>query len=138
MVCKISQIPKTPEKVKKLSFSKRSPETEPKRQIMPPPPKLRQSSSMVDLETISISNGSIQNTSNVSQSSLNLNSAISFESQNVDGIKLKRKKWYSMFLPPLKEKVKAEGIENKPVKEKKEKKLKWYKRKKKEKITVQF
>jgi hypothetical protein len=132
----MSQTPSTPEKDKKLSFTENSQEMEPKRPIYPPPPKLRQSSSMVGLD--SIPNGSIQNTSKISHSTLNLNGSISFESHKVDGTKLKRKKWYSLFLPPHKEKVTMEGIENEPIKEKKEKKQKWYKGKKKEKIAVQI
>lgn len=120
---KFTQTPTTPEK------------ESPKRQIMPPAPKLRQSSSMLGLD--SVPNGSFQNSSKVSQSTLNLNGAIVFESQKIEGTKLKQKKWYSMFLPPHKEKVKLQGIENEPLKEKKEKKRKWYKSKKKEKIAVQ-
>lgn len=134
VVFKFSQTPTTPEKIKKLSFSQKSPDVEPKRQIMPPPPRLRQSTSMAGLDTLP--NGNFQNTSKVSQSTLNLNGAIVFETQKADGIKLKRKKWYSMFLPPHKENVKVEGIENDSLRVNKKKKRKWYKSKK-DKIAVQ-
>lgn len=103
---------------------------EPKRQIMPPPPRLRQTSSMIDIDSVLVSNGSQH-----SQSTLNLNGQIqSVKEEEEEGKteKLKRKKWYSVFLPPQKDKT--EEIE--PVK--KEKKKKWYKGKKKEKIAVEI
>jgi hypothetical protein len=81
----------------------------------------------------STANGSINQ--QFSHSSQKLNET-TVDGEKAEAIKLKRKKWYRVFLPPQKEKVKAEGIENEPLK--KEKKRKWYKSKKKEKIAVQF
>ena len=101
---------------------------------MPPPRRLRQATSMVGLETIP--NGSMSS-NNHSNSTLNLHDQIDATNEEVSA-KLKRKKWYSMFMPPHKEKVKAEVIESEPSSVKKEKKKKWYKPKKKEKIAVQL
>lgn len=105
-------------------------DSEPKRQIMPPPRRLRQTSSMIGIDE-SCTNGSL-NKSELSHSTLNI-SQQSVEGTS-DGIKLKRKKWYSMFLPPHKEKVERESMST----EKKEKKKKWFKSRKKEKIAVEL
>lgn len=105
---------------------------------MPPPRKLRQASSMIGLD--SIPNGTM---SHHSQSTLNLHEEEidgTNEDEDVEA-KLKRKKWYSMFLPPhkQKEKVKVEEIKNEQSSLKKEKKKRWFKSKKKsEKIAVQL
>lgn len=101
---------------------------------MPPPRRLRQATSMVGLEAIP--NGSMS--TNHSHSTLNLHDdQIDATNEEVSS-KLKRKKWYSMFMPPHKEKVKAEVIESESSSVKKEKKKKWYKSKKKEKFAVQL
>lgn len=103
---------------------------------MPPPRRLRSATSMIGLDSTAAVNGTLSESSRLSHSSLNISQQVT-ESTSLDSsIKLKRKKWYSVFLPPHKDKEKS--AENELVTEKKEKKRKWYKSKKKEKIAVQL
>lgn len=112
---------------------------------MPPPPKLRATSSMVGLDTMPNGNG-LQHKNKLSQSSFFLNGKAPMneddQSMQSSSIKLKRKKWYSMFLPPKEVKIKKDNTDSKATKEGKEKKNKrqWFKGKKKrdkEQIAIQ-
>ncbi|KAG5679273.1 hypothetical protein PVAND_008852 [Polypedilum vanderplanki] len=120
------------------SVSTDIPKKEIKQQFIPLP-KLRSSSSAVNLDTIG--NGSeLKYKNKHSQSTLWLNGTTETnEAQSMESsVKLKRKKWYSMFLPP-KEKFKTKindefpEEEEQKLKEKKEKKPKklWFESKKK-------
>ena len=96
------------------------PRDEPKRQIMPPLPKLRGTSSMLDIRHDNVN--IISSTPQLSQSTFALNSPDSI-SQSSDLIK--KKKWYKPW--------KSSGLSTDTIKEKeekKEKKTKWYKKKK--------
>jgi hypothetical protein len=102
-----------------------------KSKIWPPPPKLRAASSLVALnEEDPNYNKSNDYKNPLSQSTFFLNKSQTMEHSH-DG-KLKRKKWYSVFLPPKIVKIKNIKMEPEPKKEKRA----WYKTKKKEKVAV--
>lgn len=100
------------------------------KQIWPPPPKLRESSSMHDL---SLLNGVSQTPAKISnkhsQSSFYLNE-VAADKNALEAIKLKRQRWYKKFLPPSKV-PKTKVIEELPEIKEKEDKRPWYKIKKK-------
>lgn len=100
-----------------ISFEQ--PHDEPKRQIMPPLPKLRGASSLLDIRHDNVNN--ILRTP-LSQSTFALNSPdnISLSSEFI-----KKKKWYK---PWKSSSYSSDTIKEKE--EKKEKKTKWYKKKK--------
>lgn len=102
-----------------ISFEQ--PRDEPKRQIMPPLPKLRSTSSMLDIRHDNVNN--ILRTPQLSQSTLTLNSPDNI-SQSSDLIK--KKKWYK----PWKSSSHSTDSTIKEKEEKNEKKTKWYKKKK--------
>lgn len=102
-----------------ISFEQ--PRDEPKRQIMPPLPKLRGTSSMLDIRHENVNNFS--RTPQLSQSTFALNSPDNI-SQSSDLIK--KKKWYK----PWKSSSHSTDSTIKEKEEKKEKKTKWYKKKK--------
>lgn len=130
-----SSPPQTPEKSttsKMFSFKKKSPEPKTKTQIWPPPQKLRTASSMVSLDTIPNGNA-LQNKNKLSQSTYHLNGEILSNGvhENGDGSgsssKLKRKKWYSMFLPPKEPKINTKIVEEETFTEKEKKpKRHWF------------
>lgn len=113
---------------KNFLFQKPSPEES--KQIWPPPPKLRESSSMHDL---SLPNGDSSKPAKISnkfsQSSFYLNEVVA-DNNALETIKLKRQKWYKKFLPPSKV-PKTKMIEELPEIKEKEEKRPWYKIKKK-------
>lgn len=123
LVYKFKETPTTPEKQHKNFVSEEEPV---KQQIMPPPRRLRSSSSMMSLDTTQ--NG-LDYKNKHSQSTLDLNGECSVDM--TQSSKLKRKKWYSMFMPK-EMKVKYSDVEKKDEKEKKNKRH-WFKSKKKQK-----
>lgn len=106
------------DQIQTISFEQ--PHDEPKRQIMPPLPKLRCTTSMLDIRHDNVNN--ILRTPQLSRSELALNSPdnISRSSEFI-----KKKKWYK---PWKSSSHSSDTIKEKE--EKKEKKTKWYKKKK--------
>lgn len=125
LVYNFSERPVTPEKSSKKLIPIQ--EVAPQQKIMPPPRKLRSSASMMSLEEKP--NG-LYYQNNQSHSTYDLNGECSMEMTQTT--KLKRKKWYSMFMPK-EMKVKSSEVETKDETEKKKHKRHWFKSKKKQK-----
>lgn len=125
LVYNFSERPVTPEKSSKKLIPVQ--EVVPQQKIMPPPRKLRSSASMMSLEEKP--NG-LYYQNNQSHSTYELNGESSMEM--TQSTKLKRKKWYSMFMPK-EMKVKSNEVEINDETEKKKHKRHRFKSKKKQK-----